>query len=239
MAQLSQAFFEKMLAAEGGYQNQAADKGNFNRCGINAGTKYGITPNAWQDYTGQQCPGPEIIKNLTHSQAWAFMDWWGRRWRIWEIYDQGMAELVFNAFYANPSAAAKTLQQALNQRGYALATDSIMGSKTLATVNVETANDKAGLYNAYRAAWVSYLHSLGNATYGAGWTNRMDTFFPPMQPDSGIAPAEKPNYQVELWQRRFSGMFKSSDDAIWVGAVLSLGLLLLVVAFIGLKNTPI
>ncbi|MBK8968370.1 MAG: hypothetical protein IPM36_17230 [Lewinellaceae bacterium] len=238
MSRLTQALFEKILSAEGGYQNQSADKGNFNRCDINAGTKYGITPNAWQDYSGQQCPGPETIKNLTHSQSWAFMDWWGQHWRIWEIYDQDFAELVFNAFYGNPSAAAKTLQQTLNQRGYTLATDSIMGSKTLAAVNVETANDKAGLYNAYRTAWVSYLHSLGNATYGAGWANRMYTFFPPLPPGSGPIPSDKPNYQIELWQRRFSGMFKSSDDAIWVGAVLSIGLVLLVVAFFGLKSSP-
>jgi lysozyme family protein len=92
----------------------------------------------------------------------------------------GFCELVFNAFYGNPSAAAKTLQLTLNQRGYSLAPDGIMGSKTLAAVNVETAKDKTGLYNAYRAAWLSYLQSLGNATYTAGWTNRMDTFFPPL-----------------------------------------------------------
>ncbi len=130
MSQLTQTFFEKILAAEGGYQNQSADSGNVNRCGVNAGTKYGITPNAWQEYSGQQCPSPETMKNITQTQAWAFMDWWGSRWRIWEIYDQDFAELVFNAFYGNPSAAAKTLQLTLNQRGYTLAPDGIMGSKT-------------------------------------------------------------------------------------------------------------
>jgi lysozyme family protein len=237
MSHLTQSFFEKILAAEGGYQNQSADSGNFNRCGVNAGTKYGITPNAWQEYSGQQCPGAETMKNLTQTQAWGFMDWWGNRWRIWKIYDQDFAELVFNAFYGNPSAAAKTLQLTLSQRGYALAPDGIMGSKTLAAVNVETAKDKTGLYNAYRAAWLSYLQSLGNATYTAGWTNRMDTFFPPL-PASGTPdmPPAEPNYQVELWQRRFSGMFKSADDAIWVWTALALLFGLIAILYYHLKT---
>lgn len=234
MSQLTQAFFQKILSAEGGYQNQAADKGNFNRCGANAGTKYGITPNAWQDYSGQQCPGVDTMKNLTQSQAWDFMSWWGDRWRIWEIYDQDFAELVFNAFYGNPSAAAKTLQLTLNDRGYTLAPDGIMGSKTLAAINVEAARQKTGLYNAYRDAWLSYLQSLGNPTYTAGWTNRMNTFFPPLAGETpGTAP--EPNYQVELWQRRFSGIWKSAEDALWIAALV-LGVASLVFAFFRLKS---
>lgn len=237
MSQLTQSFFEKILTAEGGYQNQSADSGNFNRCGVNAGTKYGITPNAWQEYSGQQCPSTETMKNLTQTQAWGFMDWWGNRWRIWEIYDQDFAELVFNAFYSNPSAAAKNLQLTLNQRGYTLAPDGIMGSKTLAAINVETAKDKAELYNVYREAWLSYLLSLGNTQYTAGWTNRMDTFFPPLPaveiPDTH---QPQPNYQVELWQRRFSGMFKSSDDAIWVWTALALLFGLIAILYFRLKT---
>jgi lysozyme family protein len=237
MSHLTQAFFEKILAAEGGYQNQPADKGNYNRCGVNAGTKYGITPNAWQDYSDRRCPGPETMKNLTQTQAWDFMAWWGSRWRIWEIYDQDFAELVFNAFYGNPTAAAKTLQLTLNERGYTLAPDGIMGSKTLAAVNVETAPDKIGLYNSYRNAWLSYLHSIGNATYTAGWTNRMNTYFPPLSASETptTAPAES-NYQVELWQRRIAGMFKSADDAVWVWAALALLFGLIVLLYYRLKT---
>ena len=235
MSHLTQSFFEKILSAEGGYQNQSADSGNFNRCGVNAGTKYGITPNAWQEFTGQQCPDPDTMKNLTQTQAWGFMDWWGNRWRIWEIYDQDFAELVFNAFYGNPSAAAKTLQLTLNKRGYTLAPDAIMGSKTLAAVNVETAEDKTGLYNAYREAWLFYLQSLGNGHYSSGWANRMNIFFPPLPNIGAEVSQPKPNYQVELWQRRFAGIFKSADDAIWVAAALFLGVALLAFAFYHLK----
>jgi len=237
MSQLTTIFFEKILAAEGGYQNQSSDSGNFNRCGVNAGSKYGITSNAWHEYSGQQCPGAETMKNLTQAQAWDFMAWWGNRWRIWEIYDQDFAELVFNAFYGNPSAAAKTLQLTLNQRGYTLAPDGIMGSKTLAAVNVETVKDKTGLYNAYRVAWLSYLQSLGNATYTAGWTNRMNTFFPPFSGGgTPTKPSAEPNYQVELWQRRVAGMFKNTDDAIWVWAALFLLFGLIAFFFYRLKT---
>ena len=68
MSKLTQAFFEKILAAEGGYQNQSADSGNFNRCSVNAGTKYGITPNAWQEYSGEQCPS---VPDSAHTRGWA------------------------------------------------------------------------------------------------------------------------------------------------------------------------
>ncbi|MBK8968604.1 MAG: putative peptidoglycan-binding domain-containing protein [Saprospiraceae bacterium] len=235
MSQLTQAFFEKILAAEGGYQNQSADHGNYNRCGINAGTKFGITPSAWQDYSGQQCPGPETMKSLSKAQAFDFMDWWGRRWRIWEIYDQELAELVFNAFYGNPSAAAKALQQTLSRRGYDLTVDGIMGSRTLAAVNVEVAKDRPALYNAYRSSWLSYLLSLGNASYTAGWTNRMNRYFPPL-PEAPATETPAPNYQVELWQRRVSGMFKSSDDAIWVWTALALLFGLIALMYYRLKS---
>lgn len=233
MANLTEQFFRKILAAEGGYQNQSADHGNYNRCGANAGTKYGITPNAWQEYSGMKCPGAGIMENLSVNDARAFMDWWGHRWRIWEIFDLDVAELVFNAFYGNPTAAAKTLQQILNQRGYSLTVDGIVGSRTLAAVNVEVSKDKSGLYNAYRSAWLSYLVSIGSLDYTAGWTNRMNTYFLPLPAQPAVSKSK--NYQAELWQRRVSGMFRSAEDAIWVLTAICLALSVCAIVYFNLK----
>ena len=237
MSQLTELFFRKILSAEGGYQNHPADTGNYNRCALNAGTKYGITPNAWQEYSGQACPDAATMQALTEAQAWSFMDWWGKRWRIWEIADQQIAELVFNAFYGNPTAAARTLQQTLTQRGFRLTVDAVMGSKTLAAVNVAAAADQAGLYNDYRHEWIRYLQSLGNPLYESGWINRMNLYFPPLPDKPADAPPQtSPNYQVELWQRRFAGVFKSREDALWVFAALTACFALIAFLYYRLKT---
>ncbi|MBK8965182.1 MAG: hypothetical protein IPM36_00595 [Lewinellaceae bacterium] len=65
----------------------------------------------------------------------------------------------------------------------------------------------------------------------------MDTFFPPLPAcEAPATPSAQPNYQVELWQRRFSGMFKSSDDAIWVWTALALLFGLIAILYFRLKT---
>lgn len=231
MAFFSEILQQKILSAEGGYQENPLDPGNKTRCGTYSATNFGITPNAWQNYTGVKCPDKAIMRAITVEQAVKFMNWYGKFYRVWEISDQDIAELVFNGFYGNPTQAAKVLQQVLNTRNYRLADDGIMGSRTIAAVNVEASKDKVGLYNQYRQAWADYLASIGSATFGTGWKNRMDTYFPPIieQPQY-VQPSAPKKYGWELFKARLSGALKSRTDAIWVfGSIIGLGMV--VVAF--------
>ena len=229
MSILTDRLFEKIVAAESDQVSlNVKDTGNYNACSQLVGSKYGITPNSWSSYANIKCPTATDIAGITLGQAKGFINWYGNKLRIWEIADQDFAELAFNSFYANPLGAANVLQQVLVTRGYKIAVDGIMGSKTLAAANVECAKDKLGMYNEYRQAWLSWLRTRGGySTFGSGWENRMNTYFPPLSPldPAATAPvADAPtSYETELWKRRLAGILKSPADAAWiVGALLLL-----------------
>jgi len=231
MSFFSDILKQKILSAEREYQEDVLDSGNKTRCGTYSATKFGITPNAWQNYTGIQCPDKATMQAITVEEALKFMNWYGRFYRVWEIADQDFAELVFNSFYGNPSKAAITLQKVLNTRNYRLAEDGIMGSRTIAAVNVEASKDKVGLYNQYRQAWADYLASINSIRFGVGWKNRMDTYFPPIvsQPEY-VQPSAPKKLGWELFKARLSGALKSRTDAIWVfGSLIGLGMVVVAV----------
>ena len=224
MSQLTPELARKIMLAEGEYNPNDWPE-NYNSCGQLVGGKYGITPKAYEDYTKTKCPTADAMKAIGEQQAMAFMQWYGKRWRVWEVDDQDFAGLLFNGFYGNPKNAALALQKTLNARGYGLVEDGIMGSKTLAATNVELRRDRLGLYNAYREAWVRYLASLNSAEFAQGWMNRMNTHFPALIGGGAVtaAPASAASVTAEVWKHRFLGVFRSKEDAAYV-AVAVLGL---------------
>lgn len=222
MASLTDNLYNKIRLAEGGYQNQRTDKGNLNRCGDWAGTIFGITPNAWSDYTGKKCPTEAEMRAIQESDVRGFMEWYGKKYRVWDLNDQDLADLFFNAVYGSGSNAVRVLQRTLNGiGGHGLKEDGAMGSLTLGAANAQSAADSVRIYNAYRSAYLEYLVGLNNPTYTSGWVNRMNRYFPEKGGGSpnGAKPSTSEIY-IQTWKARGRGMFTSPQDFLAVAGLL-------------------
>jgi lysozyme family protein len=93
--------------------------------------------------------------------------------RFGEINNQALANLFFDFYVWRPAAATSTLQQTLNQLGYAVAVDGQFGPQTLNAIN--SANIQQ-LYNAYRNNRINYLDSFSLSRFYQGWVTRASAF---------------------------------------------------------------
>jgi len=206
MPQLSQSFFQKILFIEAGYQKLSDDKGNI-ACGILAGTNRGVSAIAYQEYTGR-CPSVADMESIDDAFAWDFYNWFWNRFRIDEIEDTDVANLVMNNFMGAPKYAAQSLQRAMNRFGYGLAVDGIIGSKTLTAVNHAVSQNKPASYNAIRDEWIDYLRGV---TYGVAITRRVNTHFPPMQ----VQTQEVVAGGIGLQEARIKTMIRAARKGNW------------------------
>lgn len=159
-----------VLAHEGGFQNDAADPGNWSGGAVGAGaclgTKYGIA--------AATHPGLDIAA-LSEADACAIYrrEWWDRL---------GLARLppplgakLFDAAVnlgANPAVAC--FQRALNQVGGAVAEDGILGPATIAAANAAPADAAlAALREALAAHYRQIVARHPDRTrFLAGWLAR-------------------------------------------------------------------
>jgi lysozyme family protein len=221
MGQITLPFLAKILQMEGGFQDNSKDKANY-ACGKLVGTKYGVSAIAWQTWK-KRCPTKSDIENLTESEAKEFYTWYMRFYRLDEIKDQFVFELVFNNVMGSPVEAGKALQIALNQFGYGLVVDGIIGSKTLAALNHAAAQNKEVAYNAIRQAWVDYLGGT-NPDFRQGLLNRMKNHFPPLTSGNDSAVVVSADADGLLLEQTRSGVFGAikgdKEDLIWIIVLL-------------------
>lgn len=177
MAQLTPAFFKKILLMEGGYQAFPNDVGNY-ACGQLIGTNMGVSAVAYREWVAR-CPTVSEMKNMTQETARNFYAWYFDRYNVYPVQNQKLAELLMNNTMGAPARAIEAEQKALNRLGYSLTVDGVRGPLTIAAINSAAKKNLAGTYNAIRAAWVEYLGSI-NSEYRAAWLARMDRHFPPM-----------------------------------------------------------
>lgn len=182
MAVLTNDFMTQILSMEGGYQQNPSDSGNY-ACGQLLGTNMGMSAIALKQYTGR-CLSKQEIQSLDVDFARGFYNWFMRFWRINEIDDQDVAELILNNFMGLPAKAGLTAQKAINRFGYGLDEDGIMGSKTIAAINHAVVQNKAVVYNAILNEWIAYIQTT-KIEFRQGLLNRMSNF-PPM--DEGATP---------------------------------------------------
>lgn len=178
MARLTQSFFSKILAIEGGYQNRADDNGNW-ACGALVGTKYGVSAVAFREWVNR-CPTAQEIKSLTESQAFDFYAWYFDRYNLYPIENQQFFELLANNTMGSPTNAAKVEQRALNKLGYKVNVDGIRGAQTIKALNDAWRANPTLAYNTIRQDWIDYLKSLNKPQFLTGWLYRMNTYFPPV-----------------------------------------------------------
>jgi lysozyme family protein len=196
MAVLTQAFFNTILAMEGGYQNDPDDSGNY-ACGNQVGTNMGIAAPSYQTYTGR-CPSVYDMKAIDQAFAWGFYNWYWERFNIHRIENQKLAELVMNNTMGSPANACKTEQRALIRLGYRfvmvdgvrkeVTVDGARGPITIAALNLAARQNLPRIYNAIRAEWIAYLERL-NSKFLPGWMIRLNRHFPTMAAGIGIAGA--------------------------------------------------
>lgn len=178
MAQLTAAFFQKILAIEGGYQDLPDDTGNYS-CGVLAGTKYGVSAVALSDWWGR-CVTADDVKNLTPNDAFNFYSWYFDRYNLYQIENQQFAELLMNNTMGSPAGAARVEQQTLLQLGYNVSVDGQRGPQTIAALNDAWRKSPDQIYNAIRENWITYLKGLNKPQFLPGWLARMERYFPPI-----------------------------------------------------------
>lgn len=186
MAQLTPAFFQTILKIEGGYQNRADDNGNYNSCGELTGTNMGASSVALSQWLGR-CVTANEVKNLTQQEAFNFYAWYFNRLGLFAIENQAFFELLANNSMGSPTGAAKVEQRVLNSFGYPVTVDGVRGPITIDALNNAWRMHGPKLYNAIRAGWIEYLHSINKPQFIEGWLYRMNTYFPPLATGTGIS----------------------------------------------------
>lgn len=185
MAQLTQPFFKKILAIEGGYQAFPTDNGNYCQ-GQLIGTKYGMSAVAVSTWWGR-CPSVAEMQALTESDAFGFYSWYFDIFNLYQVENQQLFELLANNTMGSPSNAAKIEQRVLKGLGYNVAVDGSRGPQTIAAINDAHVRHGVKFYNQVRDAWVQYLRSLNRPEFIEGWMYRMNKYFPPISGEMGTS----------------------------------------------------
>lgn len=169
--------FNEVLKKEGGYQNQAADKGNW--CGGSlVGTKYGVAATGYKAVMGK-CPTQSEMKNLTLSQAkyiWKKLVW--DKIRGDQIKSQGVAAMILDAAGGGKSGYLHTR----------IAINKVAGKKIVNEVSTMQLSDEEvsklnslnqkqffAVFNEIRKNY--FLAHPQYAIYGKGWLNRLRQTF--------------------------------------------------------------
>jgi lysozyme family protein len=193
MATLTQDFWEKIQKWEGDYQNYPNDSGNYNSCGKQVGTNHGITSKTVETLMGIRCPDEAFMRAMTEDYAFQVLEKFMQFYRVDEIADQALAELLLNNFMGLPKKAAETAQIAANRFGAGLKVDGAMGSKTITALNSLAAQNQPAIYSAVLEEWIKYLKTTQPA-FRQGLLNRVNGlfFFPPVK-DAPAPVAETAN----------------------------------------------
>lgn len=200
MAQLTQAFFRKILQMEGGFQNMPDDNGNY-ACGQIIGTNMGVSAVALREWWGR-CPSVEEMRNLSQKQAFDFYAWFFDRANLYAVENQELFEFLANNTMGSPTAAARTEQKVLNRLGYSVAVDGKRGPATVQALNAAWRRDPNRLWNEIRAEWIRYLQSINKPQFLPGWISRLNRHYP----EKGAA---------------------TTDNIIWLAPLAVLALLLI------------
>lgn len=166
-------FFERTFVAEGGFQNNPNDKGNYYN-GKLYGTIYGITA---RDYFDAYSTIKILYDKSLFIRAKEYAMEFYRNKGYWnylyeKIKDEAVAFKLFDfGVNAGPKRAVKLLQAVLVGLGHNLEIDGEFGVITLGVVNKEVPDV---LYQAYIERLEKYYKSLkGFKIFGIGWLKRL------------------------------------------------------------------
>lgn len=157
---------------EGGYQNIASDKGNYNSLGLQVGTKYGISAKTYEQWIGYP-PSITSMKAITKNVASEiFKAWYWNKVKANQIFSQSVAEnIVDHAINAGVSGATKIVQRTLNSKFKRnLSVDGIFGNKTLAAVNSVNESD---FFKEFSYKRIDFYKKISDPDWIRIWLNRV------------------------------------------------------------------
>lgn len=154
-------FSDKLIGIEGGYSNRKDDLGGE--------TKYGISKRAHPN-TEISSLTKEDAKKIYKSEYWD-------RWNFGSITSQPIAELIFNFMVTNPSETFKSVQKALNNCGFPVKVDGVMGNNTISALNHKLLLE-LWFMDRFKLEMVNFYNSIISHNRGQlenlhGWINRV------------------------------------------------------------------
>lgn len=154
--------FDRVIGHEGGFQNDAKDRGNWTSGKIGVGylngTKFGLSAMTYPTLD---------IKNLTVEQAKVIYkaDWWDKLGM--GKFPQAISFQMFDAAINHGmGSATKMLQRAVGVKD-----DGAIGPQTIAKVSGFDLNDLLMLFLAERLIFMTNITTFD--TYGRGWSRRV------------------------------------------------------------------
>ena len=161
-------YIPKLLALEGGYVNDPADRGG--------ATNMGITLGSWRsmgyDKDGDGDIDVDDIRRLCRRDLEMFVEnFFWKRWRADEIRDQKLAEMLVDWTWCSGRWGIVIPQRLLQ-----LTDDGIVGGKTLSAVNAaDPGKFLIDLYNARLAFLRSiFRRDSSQLRFAKGWVNRVN-----------------------------------------------------------------
>lgn len=170
--------FKEVLGYEGGYTDEPNDNGNWTGGkkdkGELKGTKYGISAASYPT---------KDIKNLTleDAQAIYYIDFW-HQLRLDEITDyQIQLEIFDTSVNCGVNTAAIMAQKALSFLGAQTAIDGVMGSRTIAALNLMISHDPEALHKALNGyQFMHYerivINNPSQLKFARGWLKRIQYY---------------------------------------------------------------
>ncbi|OAB79749.1 glycoside hydrolase family 108 protein [Cochleicola gelatinilyticus] len=168
------SYIPKLRNAEGGFQDNPEDAGNYNSLKVLVGTNYGISARFYETVIGRPPSRQDMLSISQANATELFRVYFWNKARANEIKSQAVADTVVDHF-VNAGNGIRLAQQVLNDNfGKNLATDNGMGPKTLAAINSVNPVDFVTLYNRERE---NYYRRLSNSpTFLNGWLTRLQDF---------------------------------------------------------------
>ena len=156
--------FDYLLKVEGGYSNDKHDKGGK--------TKYGITEEDARDF-GYKGDMQDLTKDFTKN---IYMKKYYLGNKLDKVVNDKVALSVCDFIVNGGAWGAKKAQAALNELGFDLRVDGILGEKSLAALNEVDENKFLEKYHDLQRRYYRVLaaNKPSQKKFLTGWLNRVD-----------------------------------------------------------------
>ncbi len=159
---------------EGGYQNLAKDRGNYNSLGQNVGTNFGIAATTYESYI-KRPPTVVDMKNMTIATAnKIYKLWYWDKLKGDNILNQSIANvLVDHGVNAGVPTARFMIQKILkNDFNQNINVDGVVGNNTVAAIN---SVNQLQLFDKIKSSRLAHYDNIGGSFYQS-WVNRLKAF---------------------------------------------------------------
>ena len=168
-----QKALNRVLKHEGGFQNHAADRGNYNSLGECVGTNWGIAARTYEAFL-RKPPNARDMKLMTKEEAgeiYRALFW--NRIQGDQITNQPVADILFDGYVNHGTAGIRLMQRVLG-----VTPDGKVGKQTLAAMHARPSKE---VFNQYKQARITFYKNLvvnrpTNAPFLKGWLNRINSF---------------------------------------------------------------